>query len=158
MRSCRLQHASRSGSSLIYALLILLLIAAAVSTFLSLIALQQVALAREHRGGVARNLAEGGLHLAAAQLARTPDYRGAQGVPLGDGTFDVQVKPLSSSRWGRLRGGSPSHWEIIATGHVPVLGEAKLQRTVRARALLRRGQVHLYDWQEGPDTETATRP
>jgi hypothetical protein len=137
--------------------LILLLIFTLVSTFLSLVAMQQVSLAREHKAVVARNLAEAGLHLAAAKLRTAPDYRGESGMPLGDGTFDVRVQPLPPfirggqggvTRRGRQGGVTTRGWEITATGHVPVLGEAKLQRTVRARAVRRGGEVRLEEWQE----------
>jgi hypothetical protein len=126
--------------------LILLLIFTLVSTFLSLVAVQQVSLAREHKAVVARNLAEAGLHLAAAKLRTAPNYRGESGTPLGDGTFDVRVQPFHPLRKGGQ--GGVRAWEITATGRVPVLGEAKLQRTVRAQAVRRGGEVRLEEWQE----------
>ncbi|HIE53495.1 MAG TPA: hypothetical protein EYP85_17215 [Armatimonadetes bacterium] len=128
------------GSTLLFALLTLLLIGGLAAGFLALVAAQQAALVREHKATVARNLAEAGLELAAVKLSRDDRYRGEREVPLGRGTFDLIVKRVGEE------------YLITATGRVPTVGEARLERTVRVRARRTEGGVEWMPdtWQELP--------
>lgn len=116
---------SRNGFAMIYAVAYAGVVMAFAAAFLLYFNRTQDGLYRAHQAQMGRDVAEGGLEKAVAELRKAPtDYHGETNSPLGDGRFTVTVEP----------GDSPQAYRITAVGDI--LSGAFVTSHIRAYAVL----------------------
>ncbi|HPO14129.1 MAG TPA: hypothetical protein PLI09_11840 [Candidatus Hydrogenedentes bacterium] len=126
----------RSGAALILAVVLVMVLGIGASAVWRYLHITLKETTRQEKLAVALHLAEAGLDKAVAELRTTPEYRGEQNTPLGQGRFSVVATTTAKD-----------NFHLVSTGEMAE--EGRVQGTVVLAADLALGpdrMMQRYCW------------